>query len=371
MQEDLGRSRCHPVALFQQQSAPAWMVSATDIQRAIQTLSCASGRVPTDSEIAQLLRIDLADYRLALRHLERGESSCVRTDEVAEAEAKPQVSSDILRAGPLFAPALASTDGNRGCLYEGTCSSCSSGEWIISAPEIEAAIRRLSAKCGRPPTDREVAEDLHIDLKFYWETLSHLKDLEMGMLYAAHDPGSDDEWLAYGTNSVEGDLLFRCLRSEMHALFRSAIRNLPTLERLVITLTYSEDIYDKSISVILQLPETSVWRIRKSAFLRLRASIPNPELQIRPRVQRLLTRTAESDTSEGTHAQAALDHDTNHADVTVHGQQDGMFPSGHPWESLGDNASWNRHFSSWYRLDEEQKLTQIKRLEHYRLDLES
>jgi RNA polymerase sigma factor for flagellar operon FliA len=217
------------------------MVSTLDIQRAIKTLSCAYGRAPTDSEIAQRLCIDLTDYRLALRHWESLENGESYTDEVAEAEVEQLEAcarSNELDGVPSLPRQLPHANGARECLPEEAISPISSPEWIISAPTIERAIRSLSAKWGRPPTELEIAGELRIDLTLYWETLSHLKDLEIGMLYAARG-GADDEWMAYGTG-VEGDVLFRCLRSEMQALFRGAIRNLPTMERLVISLTYSE-----------------------------------------------------------------------------------------------------------------------------------
>jgi hypothetical protein len=168
---------------------------------------------------------------------------------------------------------------------------------------------------------------------------------------------------------VEGDVLFRCLRSEMQALFRGAIRNLPTMERLVISLTYSEYLYDKSISVILELPESAVCNIRTSAILHLRASLPNPSLQLRPRVRGLLSGPGDGGTSNEILENTQL-RDLDDADVTVHGRQSGLLSSGKPWGCLGDHASWKRNFRSWYQLDDEQKLTQIKRLEHYHLDLE-
>ena len=267
------------------------MISTVDIERAISTLSCEYGRVPSDSEIAQRLHVDLADYRLALRYEESRENDDSYSDEVIEADVKQlktSARSDEPDRGCLFPSHLSEADQSREPRSEESVSPSNSREWIISAPIIERAIRSLNARYGRAPTELEIATELRIDLTLYWETLSHLKDLEIGMLYAARG-GADDEWMAYGGDGVEGDVLFRCLRSEMQALFRGAIRNLPRMERLVITLTYSEHLGEKSISVVLELPESTVCNIRKSAILHLRASLPDPWLQLAPHVRRLLS----------------------------------------------------------------------------------
>jgi DNA-directed RNA polymerase specialized sigma subunit len=371
MQEDSKRGNKYAEAISARQNCPAWMVSTLEIERAIKTLSCEYGRIPSDSEIAQQLHVDLADHRLALHHREGRESDDSDSEETAQAELNQlEASARSVEPGrgSLFPSRFPNADHSRECLPEDAVSPGNSPEWIISAPTIERAIRSLSAEHGRAPTELEIATELRIDLTLYWETLSHLKDIEIGMLYAARE-GADDEWMAYGGDGVEGDVLFRCLRSEMQALFRGAIRNLPTMERLVITLSYSEHLYDKSISVILELPESAVCNIRTSAILHLRASLPNPLLQVAPRVRGLLPGPDDGRTSRETPEQTQVP-EPGGADVTVHGEQSGLLQRGQPWECLGEHASWKRDFRSWYLLDDEQKLIQIKRLEHYHLDLE-
>ena len=175
------------------------------------------------------------------------------------------------------------------CLPTDAASPNNSSAWIISAPEIERAIRRLNAELGRSPTDIEIAAKLNISLSFYQQALSHLKDLEIGMLRVEPLSDSGEEWMAYLPDGAEGDVLFRCLRFEMQGVFANAIRNLPRMEKLVISFYYSKCIYDKSISVILELPESAITNIRTSAYLHIRASLPNPHLQVRPRVRGLLS----------------------------------------------------------------------------------
>jgi DNA-directed RNA polymerase specialized sigma subunit len=369
MEEHVKPHRLQTQVLAPTQSVPSWMVSALDIDRAIETLSTQLGRAPVEIEVAEALHTSLADYRRILENFE-GDDSYTNEDAAEEKRAmaeemkhwtpsegwpqydrspEPEVSADWLPPGTAAPEA---TDG-----------------WTISAPDIEHAIRRLYAKCDHAPTEAEIAKEMRVDITLYRETLNYLKDLEVGLLYAEHTTDSEEEWLAYSPNGTEGEVLFRCLRSEMRGLFRNAVCNLPRMERLVITLTYSEGIGDKSLSAILELPESTISNIRTSAWLHLRASLPNPHLQTRPRVRGLLSapsgRNASAINEEG-----ATIRGSDHADITVYGSQDGSLPTGQSWESLGKQASWNRDFRSWYSVDDEKRLTQIRRKETYQLKLE-
>jgi len=366
MQEDIQPNRYRARVLTPRQSAPAGMVSTFDVDSAIQPLSPKSGRASTETEIPEELRIGLTDYRPALCNQEDLETDELYTEQSAQAEeGEVRFFSNQPQKGPFFARPIAQAEDGPECLPKDATSPPSSPHWIISAPDVERAIRRLYPKCGRAPTEVEIAEELRIDLTLYRETLSHLKDLEIGILYAERKADLGEEWMVYAPDG-DGDVLFRCLRSEMQALFRDAICNLPRMERLVITLTYSEDLYDKSLSVILELPEPAISNIRTSAILHLRASLPHPELQIGPRVQGLLSAPNNGGTTGGNDESAKI---SANADVTVYGHQSGLLQKGRPWERLGDPASWSRKFRSWYSLNEDQTLTHIGRQEHYNLKL--
>jgi DNA-directed RNA polymerase specialized sigma subunit len=351
--------------------APAWLVSA-DIDRAIETLSSKLGRAPVEIEVAEALHTSVADYREAQRGLEILEDENSYTDQDAEEEKRamaeemkhwtssegwpqydrppePEVSAEWLPQG---ASTPKTTDG-----------------WIISAPDIEHAIRRLYAKCDHAPTEVEIAKEMRVDVTLYRETLNYLKDLEVGLLYAERNKDSEEEWLAYSPNGTEGDVLFRCLRSEMQGLFRNAICNLPRMERLVITLTYSEGIGDRSLSAILELPESTISNLRTSAWLHLRAALPNPHLRTRRKVRGLLSAPSERN-APAINDEGPTIRDSDNADITVYGSQDGLLPTGQSFEYLGKQAAWNRDFMSWYSVDEEKRLTQIRRQETYQLKLE-
>jgi DNA-directed RNA polymerase specialized sigma subunit len=372
MEENVKPDRFQTRTVAPRQSTPAWMVPALDIDRAIETLSSTLGRMPVETEVAEALHISLADYHEALRapeHVERDDFySYLDAQEEKQAMAEEMKHWTPSEDWPQFRRPK-EPEVSAEWLPPGATAPQNTDCWIISAPDIEHAIRRLYAKCDHAPTEVEIAKELRVTLALYRETLSHLKDLEVGMLYAEHETDSGEEWMAYAPDGAEGDVLFRCLRSEMQGLFRNAVCNLPRMERLVITLTYSEDIGDKSLSVILELPESTVSNIRTSAWLHVRASLPNPHLHFRRRVRGLLSapsqRPATAENDEG-----PTIRDSDNADAKVFGSQEGLLPTGQSWEFLGKQASWKRGFTSWYSLDDEKRLTQIRRREDYHLKLE-
>ena len=70
MGENVKPERYRTQVLAAGQSAPTWMVSALDIDRAIDTLTSTLCRAPVEIEIAEALHISPADYREALRDAE-------------------------------------------------------------------------------------------------------------------------------------------------------------------------------------------------------------------------------------------------------------------------------------------------------------
>jgi hypothetical protein len=266
---------------------------------------------------------------------------------------------------PLFPSRTAGTEDTQRCLAQAVAPPPQGHPTRhVFAPDIEQAIQTLSAKFGRVPTQIEIAEELRIDLRSYWEVLTYLEDLGIGTLYAA-DSGKEE--LVDVPNQSGDNTLHRCLRSEIKGLLTEAIRNLPERERLVITFYYYEYLGDKEISMILDIGQHTVSTIRRSARLHLCASLASSMLseQLRDLCarQRRARSVEESDT--GTKAQ-----DEERAHVVVRGSQSGWLPKGHSWERFGDEASWDRAFQSSYSLNDRQELTQIRRTENYHLKLE-
>jgi len=136
---------------------------------------------------------------------------------------------------------------------------------------IEEAIRTLTARAGRAPTEPEIAAEMGMELGEYQQLLGELKGLEIGTLHVEHSEDSGEEELAYIPNRPEDDPLFCCLKSEMRSRLASAIDRLPERERLVMTLYYYEEMTMKEIGLTLGVVESRVSQIHASGILHLRS----------------------------------------------------------------------------------------------------
>ena len=141
---------------------------------------------------------------------------------------------------------------------------------------IEEAIRALTARTGRAPSEPEIAGELGMELGEYQQLLGELKGLEIGTLHVEHSEDSGEEELAYIPNKPEEDPLFCCLKSEMQTRLASAVDALPERERLVMTLYYYEEMTMKEIGLTLGVVESRVSQIHSSAVLHLRSLLASP-----------------------------------------------------------------------------------------------
>ena len=138
---------------------------------------------------------------------------------------------------------------------------------------VEEAIRSVTQRVGRAPSEQEIAKEMELTLSEYQLLLGDLKGLEIGSLHIERSEDSGDEELAYIPGSPEDDPLFRCLKGEMKQRLADAIDDLPEKERMVLTLYYYEELTMKEIGVTLGVVESRVSQIHSSAVVRLRTAL--------------------------------------------------------------------------------------------------
>src|ERR1700736_6128472 len=138
---------------------------------------------------------------------------------------------------------------------------------------VEEAIRSVTQRVGRPPSEHEIAGEMELSLTEYQQLLGDLKGLEIGSLHMERSEDSGDEELAYIPGSPEDDPLFRCLKGEMKQRLADAIDDLPEKERMVLTLYYYEELTMKEIGQTLGVVESRVSQIHSAAVLRLRTAL--------------------------------------------------------------------------------------------------
>jgi len=138
---------------------------------------------------------------------------------------------------------------------------------------VEEAIRSVTQRVGRAPSEQEIAREMELTLAEYQLLLGDLKGLEIGSLHMERSEDSGDEELTYIPGSPEDDPLFRCLKGEMKQRLADAIDELPEKERMVLTLYYYEELTMKEIGLTLGVVESRVSQIHSSAVLRLRTAL--------------------------------------------------------------------------------------------------
>lgn len=138
---------------------------------------------------------------------------------------------------------------------------------------VEEAVRVLTARSGRAPSEAEIAEEMGITLDEYQQLLGDLKGLEIGTLHVERNEDSGEEELAYVPGRPEDDPLFRCLRGELEERLAGAIANLPDRERLVMTLYYYEEMTMREIGLAMGVVESRVSQVHASAVIHLRSAL--------------------------------------------------------------------------------------------------
>ncbi len=138
---------------------------------------------------------------------------------------------------------------------------------------VEEAIRSVTQKLGRVPSEPEIAQEMELSLGDYQQLLGELKGLEIGSLHMERSEDSGDEELSYIPGAPDEDPLFRCLQGEMKQRLTDAIEELPEKERMVLTLYYYEELTMKEIGLTLGVVESRVSQIHSSAVVRLRAAL--------------------------------------------------------------------------------------------------
>ena len=138
---------------------------------------------------------------------------------------------------------------------------------------IEQTRQALTATFAHAPEDAEIANELGISLSGVQETLATARNLETESLQAERDDDDGHDLLATLADSSAPDALALCLEGEFKQALIEAIDALPERERLIITLSYYEELTLKEIGDMLSLTVSRVSQIRTAAVNRLRTTL--------------------------------------------------------------------------------------------------
>jgi RNA polymerase sigma factor FliA len=141
---------------------------------------------------------------------------------------------------------------------------------------VEEAIRSLSTRLGKAPTENEVAKEMGLDLNAYQQLLGELSGLELGSLNVTPADDAGVEALALIPAGPEDDPFLQCQSNEMRRLLAEAIAELPERERMVLTLYYYEELTMREVGATMGVVESRVSQLHSAAMARLRVALGAP-----------------------------------------------------------------------------------------------
>jgi RNA polymerase sigma factor for flagellar operon FliA len=144
--------------------------------------------------------------------------------------------------------------------------------------ELESAYQRMEQKLGREVEDKEIAQELGIELEQVYRTkqmssISFISLEELGV----SSKDEKEKLMNFLTNNEDDALNLTKLKALKEALVE-AIKQLPEKERLVVSLYYLDELTMKETGKVLGITESRVSQIHSQAILHLRSKLRKQKL---------------------------------------------------------------------------------------------
>ena len=135
-----------------------------------------------------------------------------------------------------------------------------------------SAISELEHRLKRPPSEREIAEYMNISIEDYRKFLHTINDRK---LVSLQDLLEMNDYAGIKDKSNEENLwtVSQLSREELAYVLRNALHNLPSKEKLVLTLYFYEGLNLNDIASVLSVSESRVSQMRSQALLRMREAL--------------------------------------------------------------------------------------------------
>lgn len=194
---------------------------------------------------------------------------------------------DLIQVGLIgLMDAVSRFDGSQGAQFESYATQRIRGamldelreaDWLPrhvrqKSRQIETAIHTLQQRLGKPPTEKEISEQMGIPIDQYQGMLNDVKGSQL--LY--YEDFSDDEsadFLERYLVDGSSDPLALLEDEGFRASLIEAIHTLPERERSMMGMYYEQDMNLKEIGVVLGVSESRVCQLHSQAVARLRAQL--------------------------------------------------------------------------------------------------
>jgi RNA polymerase sigma factor FliA len=137
----------------------------------------------------------------------------------------------------------------------------------------ERVFRELQVELGRPVSDAEMAEAMHMSLNAWYKMVHEMKFMGVEWLrptdMALAPPLAQEDLPA----ADQADQFELCYREEQRDLIARSLDRVSERERLVLSLYYIQDLSMKEIGAQLGIDESRVSQIHSVAIKRLRSNV--------------------------------------------------------------------------------------------------
>ncbi len=187
---------------------------------------------------------------------------------------------DLIQAGMIgLLEAHENYDGARGANFETFASirirgamidEVRRGDWTPrsvhrNGRKLDEALRAAQSRLGRPPQDREIAEELGVSMEDYFAMLNDA---------VGHKLVSFEETVEREDGEPGGTELGALFESaEFRDRLAEAIGALPERERLILSLYYDQELNLKEVGAVIGVGESRVSQLMSQATARLRAQL--------------------------------------------------------------------------------------------------
>ncbi len=142
------------------------------------------------------------------------------------------------------------------------------------AAVLERAYAEIEQREGRPATDEEVAGALDMAMEVFYDLLNNARGLSLISIDGAEDEMTlNKRVLESLTSPAEDNPFHQFRRKELKEVLARVIDQLPTKEKMVVSLYYYNELTMKEIGKVLNITESRVSQIHTQVMLRLRGKL--------------------------------------------------------------------------------------------------
>ncbi|MDP2155591.1 MAG: RNA polymerase sigma factor FliA [Sulfuricella sp.] len=135
--------------------------------------------------------------------------------------------------------------------------------------QIEIAMNALEQRVCRAPTEREVADELHVSLDDYQQMLLDARGCQL-LHYEDLQGGEDEDFFERHCADDSAEPFAKLQDGRFRAKLIEAIGILPEREKLMMAMYYEEELNLREIGEVMGVSESRVCQLHSQAMARLR-----------------------------------------------------------------------------------------------------